>query len=288
MRDFCAREDGFITAFDSRHLAALKHSLPYESEVELLEFGRLAARFARLAGDDPKPLAGNAHFIGAIAEACESLEANSPFYGSRKYHGLHHRLAETIGNLAAWGFGSDTLGELAKESSDDLGPKLNSLSELWLAAEKRLADFGTELSYQHIARCLASEPDKDVDFPRCLVFLDGQLAPKHVAWLKWATDVGAEVTVVLESIPSMADLFELEQTAQREWVATLWARAPRSFGLSLPERLLKTLDSKSRSSWPQIPFPRSNGLLGGAWTQLRMGRFIASEFSSGTWRIMDR
>ena len=216
MRDFCAREDGFITAFDSRHLAALKHSLPYESEVELLEFGRLAARFARLAGDDPKPLAGNAHFIGAIAEACESLEANSPFYGSRKYHGLHHRLAETIGNLAAWGFGSDTLGELAKESSDDLGPKLNSLSELWLAAEKRLADFGTELSYQHIARCLASEPDKDVDFPRCLVFLDGQLAPKHVAWLKWATDVGAEVTVVLESIPSMADLFELEHTAQRE------------------------------------------------------------------------
>jgi len=216
VRDFCAREDGFITALDSRHLAALKHSLPYESEVELLEFGRLAARFARLAGDDPKPLAGSAHFIGAIAEACESLEAESPFYGSRKYHGLHHRLAETIGNLAAWGFGSDTLGEVARECSDDLRPKLRSLSELWFAAEKRLADFGTELSYQHIARCLSSEPDKDVAFPRCLVFLDGQLTPKHVAWLKWATAVGAEVTVILESIPTASDLFDLEQTAQRE------------------------------------------------------------------------
>ncbi|HET6407864.1 MAG TPA: hypothetical protein VFG14_08275, partial [Chthoniobacteraceae bacterium] len=205
LAEFCSRGDGLITALDSKHLATLRYAVPSESDVELLEFGRIVAKFARLADADPRPLAGGAHMVGAIEEACEGLDADSPFFGSRRFGGLHRRLADTIKELAAWGLESSTLQTLATECTSDLSIKLRSLADIWGQAEHRLAQFGCELSHKHVSHCLASEPDSDVVFPRCLVFLDGEFAPKHAEWLRWASEI-AEVTVVVEGSPSAAEL----------------------------------------------------------------------------------
>ena len=215
LAEFCARGEGLVTTLDSKHLAALRYAVPSEAEVELLEFGRMVAKFARLADADPRPLAGGAHLMGSIAEACESLDSDSPFYGSRRFGGLHRRLAETIKELASWGFESESLAIAGSECSTDLEAKLKSLAWIWEKAEHRLAQFGCELSHRHIGHCLASEPDADVAFPRCLVFLDGEFAPKHADWLRWAATTGAEITVVVEGSPSAADLFETSRLVEQ-------------------------------------------------------------------------
>jgi hypothetical protein len=215
LTEFCARGDGLVTALDSKHLAALRYAVPSESEVELLELGRMVASYARLAGADPRSLVSSAHTIAAIGRICEDLEGDSPFYGSRRFAGLHRRLGDTLKELGDWGFEPDSLGDLAPACSADLQKKILSLAGIWKQTENLLSGFGSEFSYRHVAHCLASKPEPDVTFPRCLIFLDGELAPKHVDWIRWAVSVGGHITIVAESSPSTDGLFPTARLAER-------------------------------------------------------------------------
>lgn len=160
-------------------------------------------------------MASSGHTASAIAKVCEELQADSPFYGSRSYSGLYRRLAETVKELGSWGFEPQTLATLAPECSEDLAPKLKSLASIWEAAENLLGEFNAELSYRHIAHSLTSNPNPDVVFPPCLIFLDGQLSPKHVDWVRWAVSVGGKITIVVDGSPSSADLFLGSQEIER-------------------------------------------------------------------------
>ncbi|MBC8064466.1 MAG: PD-(D/E)XK nuclease family protein [Chlorobia bacterium] len=215
LAEFCSRGEGYVTALDSKHLAALRFAVPSEADVELLEFGRMVAAYARLAGTDPRSMASNSHTIAAIGKVCEGLNADSPFYGSRQYVGLHKRIAETVKELGDWGLDPSVLALLVAECSQDLQPKLKSLADVWARTESLLGEFNCELSYRHIASSIAASPDRDVSFPRCLIFLDGQLAPKHVEWMKWAASVGGQLTVVVESSPSTDALFPIADKVEK-------------------------------------------------------------------------
>ncbi len=215
LAEFCARGEGLVTAFDSKHLGALRFAVPSESDVELLEFGRMVAAYARLAGTDPRSMAGVGHTVAAMGRVCEGIDADSPFYGSRLYMGLHRRLAETLKELGDWGLEPGILADLAAECSLDLQPKLRSLADVWTRTESLLGEFGCQLSYRHVLESLASKADGDVTFPPCLIFLDGHLAPKHVEWIRWAASVGGKLTVVAEASPSADGLFPTAQKAER-------------------------------------------------------------------------
>lgn len=216
LAEFCSRGEGYVTALDSKHLGALRFAVPSESDVELLEFGRMVAAYARLAGTDPRSLASNPHTIAAIGKVCEGLNADSAFYGSRHYVGLHKRIAETVKELGDWGLDPDILASLVPDCTLDLQPKLKSLADVWSRTESLLGEFNCELSYRHIAASITAAPDKDVSFPRCLIFLDGQLAPKHVEWVKWAASVGGHLTVVVESSPSTDTLFPIANKVEKQ------------------------------------------------------------------------
>lgn len=215
MAEFCARGEGLITALDSKHLGALRFAVPSEADVELLEFGRMVAAYARIAGTDPRSMASSGHTVAAIGKVCEDLPPDSPFYGSRHYLGLHRRLTETLKELGDWGLEATILADLAGECSIDLAPKLRSLADIWKRTENVLSEFGCQLSYRHIQESLAAKPEDDATFPPCLIFLDGQLAPKHVDWLRWAASVGGRITVVAESSPSVDGLFPIAQKAEQ-------------------------------------------------------------------------
>lgn len=215
LAEFCARGEGLVTALDPKHLGALRFAVPPESDVELLEFGRMVAAYARLAGADPRSMAGIGHTVAAIGQVCETIEADSPFYGSRLFMGLHRRLAETIKELGDWGLEPDSLAQLAQECSLDLQPKLHSLADIWTRTESLLSEFGCQLSYRHILESLEARVDEDVSFPPCLIFLDGRIAPKHIEWLRWAASVGGQLTVVAEASPSTDGLFPTAQRAEK-------------------------------------------------------------------------
>ncbi len=215
LAEFCARGEGYITAFDPKHLGALRYSVPSSADVELLEFGRMVAAYARLAGTDPQSMASVGHTIAAIGQVCEAIQPDSPFYGSRHFSGLHRLLAETFKELGDWGLEPDTLAHLASECTSDLAPKLRSLADIWSRTENLLGEFDCQLSYRHVRESLEAGADSTVAFPPCLIFLDGKLAPKHVEWIQWAAKVGGQITIVADTSPSIDGLFPIAATAER-------------------------------------------------------------------------
>ena len=193
----------------------------------------MVAKIARLAGADPRPLSTHAHTCGAVREVCEALEPPSPFFGSRKYAGLHRRLVETIKELADWGFDPGSLSSLAAECSPGLSSKLVSLAEIWTKTEARLTEFGLELGYRHVAHCLAVESVTDVDFPDCLIFLDGSATPEHVRWIKWAAQIGVDGTVVTPTTGTTVNLFANSSLVQKGFGDGAYVGTAHTFVTSL-------------------------------------------------------
>lgn len=205
--EFCASGAGYVSALDTSRLRALQSMRPGESSAEILEFGRLVAVFARLAGTEPLALASDALLESAVASAASQVPAVSPFHATRNFPGLHRRLVETLGLLADWGLGTEELDALAGECREPLSGKLRSLSQIRSAVEVTLSDLGRQTNDQHIRLCLESDPAQPVSFPPALVYFGDVVEPKHVEWLRWAASRGATVTVVVDAAPRDPSMF---------------------------------------------------------------------------------
>ena len=211
LSDFCASSEGYVTALDTSRLRALQSMRPSESSVEILEFGRLVAVYARLAGTEPNALASDALLGSAVASAVSQVPVESPFYSTRNFPGLHRRLVETLRMLAGWGFGAGELDALAAECREPLAGKLRSLSQIRMAVEVTLSDLGRQTNDQHIRLCLESDPAQPVSFPPALVYFGDDVEPKHVEWLRWAASRHAQLTVVVDASPREPSMFPVDR-----------------------------------------------------------------------------
>jgi len=204
--EFCSRGSGIVTALSDVQLRTLRGFVEVNEEIDFVPFGAAVSMWARLAGEEPRPIAQTGHFLAALREACESLQPDSPFFKCRSFPGFHECLAAAIKELAAWGFEADSLEALAHECSPTLAAKLRSIVFLQREAEEMLAELGRELNDKHIGHCVDSEPEEDVSFPRCLLIAGTEATPRQIEWMNWAARVGTDITVVTvvhPPIPSM-------------------------------------------------------------------------------------
>jgi hypothetical protein len=215
--EFAARGEGIVCSRSPSRLKTLESLVPEAEHCEWLELGRVVAKFARLAGEEPVGMAADALKAEILARILNQAQPGNPFYETRGYPGLHRRLVSTLDELEQWGFHPQHLHDLASEVGGRLGAKLTALANLQTELTSELDTLRRETHGRQLERCLASKPSPDVNLPPLLIFLDSEWAPLQIEWINWAVGCGASITVITDSAPDTDSLFR----EQREMASRL-------------------------------------------------------------------
>ena len=194
-----------LTESRLRALAPLAANL---GGVELVSLGNLVARCLVRCGLNPRPMATRGLVEAAMAEACLGLDDASPFYGTRRFAGLHRRLVSVLDQLRDWRISPEAMRSTAELAEPELGRRLRSLATLEEHVVDTLERLSRTLQAHEMERCLEAETEPGARWEPVIVFADGVFSPLLVRWLRWLADAGAEVTVCTERHAAGASLFE--------------------------------------------------------------------------------
>lgn len=218
---FCDGGYGIVTAASEPPLAVARALLPEESGVDVEPFGAfvqgLLARLDVPGGN----LVHSGHYIAAIAEACLDLPEDSPFWRTRKFRGVHRRMADCLKELAHYRI---DLQAGLPSLSPELEPRVRDLAKIEEGAREALAVLGKQTHAEQIELLLPMKA-KRADLPgRVLVLVDAELSPLQVDLLGWLGEAGASIWLV--SPPCLNHAFE--------WSARLQEGDEQSADASLP------------------------------------------------------
>jgi ATP-dependent helicase/nuclease subunit B len=209
IRDFAAKPEGVVTAFSDSLLPACSAIVGEDTLVEVKAFGMIVTQVLEMCGEECLPLAQTAHCVAATAQACRDLPEHSPFYGSRRFAGLHESLWSTLKELREWGLDAGVLRDLAPSAtSERLTSKLESLSAVLTQVESILYSIGRQIHGAQLASCLEGLPERDGSLDRMLVFAGSEDHPLRVEWLRWLAAGGTDITVVIDRHATTGRLFE--------------------------------------------------------------------------------
>jgi hypothetical protein len=194
-----------VTAFSDSLLATCRQQVPDDVPVEVVQFGKLVRDLLALCGESTPLICPSGYSAAAMAEACRSLPADSPFYASSGFPGTHVALEKTLDELRDWGFDAHEM--LSLGGSPRLLAKLSSLALLDQESRKLMEALGRTTSDQLIRDSLDAVPEADGEITRILVFAQAEIPPLKADWLRWVVSHGISVTVVLDRHATGAELF---------------------------------------------------------------------------------
>ena len=239
---FCARGAGLVCAISDVRVRALARMIEDRPEVEIVPFGSLVSKFLDRDGPRAMSLAQSGHEVAAIAEACESLEEDSPLYLSRHFAGLHRALARTLGELRGWGFDPERLEACAEAAGPELASLLRSLALVERRTSQTLFDLGCERLTDRMLACTGSKSGLHGEAARLMIVLNRDAAPSQIEWIQWVARAGAHVTVICEGC-ACGD--------EDGWPASGFERAPKATGTA--SRLLAGLAGLSLEDAHESP-----------------------------------
>jgi hypothetical protein len=200
LADF-SRKGGMVTSLSDRRLTSLPSLLPESGNVEVLAFGEIVSKYLAFCGELPPRLPQKGHLEAAVAAACDSVSAESPFYGVRSFPGFHRKVERTLAELRGWGIDATEISELASKASGQLKDKLGSLMEIERSVEETLEQLGMATNATRIKQCLTAQPVPGVKLGNLLVIAGPDYEPLQAQLIKWVASQGGRVTVVIGGRP---------------------------------------------------------------------------------------
>jgi len=200
--------EGFVTSFADSRLRAVADYVPPETGVEVLPFGAVVVRFLQWTGASVDQLPQRGLVEAAVAQACQGLDADSPFFATRQYAGLHKRLAEAFELLRNWDIDDGRLLEIADKCSEAASLKLKSLALIQRETRAILSDLGRAFNADNIIRSCDLGLPETAQFPEVVVLAGSEHSPMYAKWLKWVSAQGVRTTVYIEHALSSDHLFE--------------------------------------------------------------------------------
>lgn len=260
--NFARKGEGIVTAFSDAVMPLLRSWIDEDSDLEVLPFGAVVSRYLDLSGEEPYRLPQKGHQLAALAYACDELPDDSPFRTSARFPGFHQAVAETLGELHAWGLDADELSKLAADSSSRLRDKLVSLASLDRDASKVLESLGCMIHTNQLRLAMEAIPDFDDASRRLLVVAGADLHPLRCRWLRGLISQGVEITVVVERHATGGEVFRgvgqicQELGVQPEPVGDanrllrdLFAHEPTSQGPNVEVVIASAADPLAEAEW---------------------------------------
>jgi len=218
VREFCRLQEGYITAFPDSALPHLRTMVDESSFIEILEFGNLVRKSLKLCGQEPPFLIPAAHAAAAVGKACERLEPDSPFYLSRRFGGAHRAIADALADLYDAGIGPDEWQRIEPLASPALAAKLRSLRDIDAVVNEYLEEVNRCRFSDLVRSCIDEIPELDDAPRRILVYAGSERSYQRERWLRWAAEIGYDITVAIDRHATGADLFR-EGASLREALA---------------------------------------------------------------------
>ena len=196
-----------VTAFSSSRLRAAKEVVGEADDVDFIEFGGLVGQFLALGGGAAGGLPARGHIEAAISLACEALPPESVFHPVAKTAGFQARVARSLDKLRGYGMEGVQLLAFSKEAEPDLAAKLEGLAFIQTESARTLDLLGKRFNSERIRQCI--ELPADVPFNAKIILIAGcEDEPTNLGWIPWATEAGAEITIIVDAHPTDAKMFE--------------------------------------------------------------------------------
>lgn len=200
--------EGFVTSFADPRLRAVAEYVPPETGVEILPFGAVVVRFLQWTGASVDQLPQRGLVEAAVAQACQSLEADSPFFATRIYAGLHKRLAEAFELLRNWDIDDARLLEIAEKCARATSIKLKYLAQIQRETRAILSDLGRTFNADNILQACDLALPQSASFPEVVILAGSEYSPIYAKWIKWICAQGVRVTVYIDHALDSEQLFE--------------------------------------------------------------------------------
>lgn len=177
---------------------------------EQLEFLSLDALSGQLlvALDEPILPIMDAHwFRAAVSVACGRLPEECLLAKSGTFPGAHAALARTLAELQLNGLFATELKALAAAAQGHLVSKLDALASLAACVEDTAENIGIETLGMRLRRCI--EIQSPISEPmRILIAGFDAAMPLHLEWLRWASERGVRIQVLIETVRGDPTLFQ--------------------------------------------------------------------------------
>ena len=197
LADFASHGGGLASSFVPAAQPRLLVGSAETESVQAVALDRIIAGFLTAAGLPMLPLADSIQEREALALACRTLSAESPFYACREFPGFVRRLHATLRELRLWRITPRRLRRAAENAEPWLSGKLASLADLELALHAGLNAAARELETDRLERCLAFEGDL-APSRNLFLYSGGEYAPLWTGWIRWLLKQAIDVTLVLD------------------------------------------------------------------------------------------
>lgn len=174
--------------------------------MEIRPFGSVVGELLAVAGGRTLPLAQAGHIQAAVAEACLTLEEDSPFFRSINFAGTHRKIRRALSELRDWGLDADDLDELAEKLEEPLRGKVRSLGKIERAVSEALRSLARERAADRMAASLDLEPES-TELRPLLVLAGSAVSYLEARWLNWVAARGVATTVLVEHSAKGSALF---------------------------------------------------------------------------------
>lgn len=197
----------YLTAMSGTRVGVLRELLETDESLEVAEFGQLVGQVVTRLGGHALGLPNQGHLRAALAQAAGDLPATSPFFETAATPGFLRLVGGLLDDLRGYGIEADEIRAAAGYADESLAPKLSDLASIQESIAHSMAMLGKRFNRERIEACYEHDdgPELDLDI---VAWAGSDDAPLALDWLKWVSERGARVTVIVEAHPTNATLFE--------------------------------------------------------------------------------
>lgn len=232
-----------LSAVDENRLRSLYQMVDEDARVdwEAVSLGRLAHLVSLRLKIPSRNIAPSSFVSLAIGLAAEEEPEDSPLYLSRKFRGMHERLARTLSELRRWDYPLPDLLNLPDSVPERLRHKAAAIARIGARANQLLETFGMAHGTDVQQDLLRAEP-APAKMERVVVFFGTDRHPIAAQCLRQIASMGVEVIAIVEAAHGRSEVFAAARLIAEdlgvEWKEpepTLWAS--RLFTEEAPSKL---------------------------------------------------